>query len=196
MNTLAPSQPSQDITKSRRIGDLVWPGCDVLDVCRPIDVFFYAKYWLQRYGRICEPGYQCDIVAATPGPVKTTCGIELIATHSYCDMRDGLDTLVVAGGVDAELACKDYPALVEWGRATAPRVRRVASICSGAFILAAAGLLYHRRVTTHWLFSERLATAYPSIQVDSNLLFARDKLFAEAQKHPAAKKTATEFLPV
>ena len=106
-------------------------------------------------------------------------------------MRDGLDTLVVARGVDAELACKDYPALVEWVRATAPRVRRVASICSGAFILA-AGLLYHRRVTTHWLFSERLATAYPSIQVNSNLLFARDKLFAEAQKHPAAKKTATK----
>jgi hypothetical protein len=58
--------------------------------------------------------------------------------------------------------------------------------------IGGGGPLVSSAVTTHWLFSERLATAYPSIQVDSNLLFARDKLFAEAQKHPAAKKTATE----
>jgi transcriptional regulator GlxA family with amidase domain len=56
----------------------------------------------------------------------------------------------------------------------APRVRRMASICSGTFILAAAGLLHHRRVTTNWLFSDLLATAYPTIEVDSSLLFARD----------------------
>ncbi len=84
-----------------------------------------------------------------------------------------MDTLVVAGGEDAEQACKD-PFLVEWVRSMAPRVRRVASICTGAFILAAAGLLNHRRVTTHWMYSECLATAYPSIKVDSNLIFARD----------------------
>ncbi|MGO8844894.1 MAG: GlxA family transcriptional regulator [Methylocella sp.] len=173
MNTLAPIQPSQDITKSRRIGVLVWPGCDVLDVCGPIDVFFYAKYWLQRYGRTCEPGYQCDIIAATPGPVKTTCGIELIATHSYSDIEDGLDTLVVVGGAEAEQASMDPP-LVACARSMAPRVRRVASICTGAFILAAAGLLHQRRVTTHWGFSEALAVAYPSIEVDASLIFARD----------------------
>ena len=76
--------------------------------------------------------------------------------------------------INVEQACKDDPALVEWVRSMAPRVRRVASICTGAFILAAAGLLNHRRVTTHWMFSELLATAYPSIEVDSSLLFARD----------------------
>ena len=172
MNTLAPSLQSQDITKSRRIGVLVWPGCDVLDVCGPIDVFFYAKYWLQRFGRT-EPGYQCDITAASPGPVKTTCGIELIATHGYSDLEDGLDTLVVVGGADAEEASKD-PSLVKCARSMAPRVRRVASICTGAFILAAAGLLHQRRVTTHWMFSGLLARAYPLIEVDASLIFARD----------------------
>ncbi|MFZ3325869.1 MAG: DJ-1/PfpI family protein [Methylocella sp.] len=81
----------------------------------------------------------------------------------------------MAGSViSVEQACKD-PSLVECVRSMAPRVRRVASICSGAFILAAAGLLNHRRETTHWMFSELLATAYPSIQVDSNLLFARNE---------------------
>jgi transcriptional regulator GlxA family with amidase domain len=84
-----------------------------------------------------------------------------------------MDTLVVAGGEDVGPACKD-PFLVEWVRSMAPRVRRVASVCSGAFILAAAGLLNNRRVTTHWLFSELLAAEYPSIQVDSSLIFARD----------------------
>ena len=172
MNTLAPSLQSQDITKARRIGVLVWPGCDVLDVCGPIDVFFYAKYWLQRFGRT-EPGYQCDIVAASPGPVKTTCGIELIATHGYSDIEDGLDTLVVVGGAEAEQASMD-PSLVECVRSMAPRARRVASICTGAFILAAAGLLHQRRVTTHWMFAGLLARAYPSIDVDASLIFARD----------------------
>jgi transcriptional regulator GlxA family with amidase domain len=84
-----------------------------------------------------------DIIAATPGPVRTTCGIELIATHGYSDIGDGLDTLVVAGGAEAEQASDD-PSLVECVRSMAPRVRRVASICTGAFILAAAGLLHMR----------------------------------------------------
>jgi transcriptional regulator GlxA family with amidase domain len=172
MNTLAPSLQSQDITKSRRIGVLVWPGCDVLDVCGPIDVFFYAKYWLQRFGRT-ESGYQCDIVAASPGPVKTTCGIELIATHGYSDIEDGLDTLVVVGGAEAEQASM-APFLVECVRSMAPKARRVASICTGAFILASAGLLHQRRVTTHWMYSEALAVAYPSTEVDASLIFARD----------------------
>src|ERR1700740_3570902 len=139
MNTLVPTQPSQVLTRSRRIGVLVWPGCDVLDVCGPIDTFFYAAYWLPRFGRT-ETGYVCDIVAATPGPIRTTCGIELTATHGYSDLEDGLDTLIVAGGAEAEQASKD-PSLVEWVRSMAPRVRRVASVCTGAFILAAAGLL-------------------------------------------------------
>jgi len=174
MNMLAPSQPSQEITKFRRIGFLIYPNCEICDVCGPLDVFHFADYWLPRFGRTDEPGYQLVILAATPGPVRTHSGIEIVAAQSCYDIKDGLDTLIVSGGINVEEACKDDPALVEWVRAMAPRVRRVASICTGAFILAAAGLLNHRHVTTHWMFSEALATKYPSIQVDSNLLFARD----------------------
>ena len=173
MNTLAPSRTPKEITKSRRIGVLVWPGCNILDVCGPCDAFFHANHWLLRFGRTDEPGYQCDLVAAAPGPVWTTCGIEIVATHGYSDIRGGLDTLVVAGGAEAEQASED-PSLVECVRSMAPRARRVASICTGAFILAAASLLHQRRVTTHWLYSELLARAYPSIDVDASLLFARD----------------------
>lgn len=174
MKTSTLERSPQEISRSRRIGFLVYPDCEILDVCGPLDAFFYADAWLPRFGRSNEPGYKWDILAAEPGPVRTRCGVELVATEAYSDVADGLDTLIVTGGViSVEQACKD-PRLVEWVRSTAPRVRRVASICTGAFILAAAGLLHHRRVTTHWMFSELLETSYPSIEVDSDLLFARD----------------------
>jgi transcriptional regulator GlxA family with amidase domain len=99
--------------------------------------------------------------------------MEIVATHRYDEIADGLDTLVVVGGTGCEEASKD-PALVEWVRSIAPKTRRVASVCSGAFILAAAGLLHHRRATTHWMYSDLLAKAYPSIEVDASLIFIRD----------------------
>jgi len=174
MRTSLQNRPSQDINRSRRIGFLIHPNCEILDLCGPLDTFHYADYWLRRFGRTDEPGYQCIVMAATPGPFRTSCGLEIIATHAYSNIRDRLDTLVVVGGPYVEQLCKDDPTLVEWVQSTAPRVRRVASVCTGAFILAAAGLLHHRRVTTHWMYSQVLATAYPSIEVDSSLLFARD----------------------
>jgi len=174
MTTLPQNRPPQDITRSRRIGFLIYPGCEILDLSGPSDVFYWADSWLPRFGRAEEPGYQCQILASTPGPVQTISGIHVVATHSFHDVRDGLDTLLVVGGVtNVEQSCAD-PSLVDWVRSMAPRVRRVASVCTGAFILGAAGLLNHRRAATHWMFSDALATAYPSIEVDSSLLFARD----------------------
>lgn len=169
-----PDRPASEITRPRRIGFLIYPGCDIVDVCGPADAFFFADAFLPRFGRPSECGYECVILAATPGPVRTLCGLDLVATRSYRDVNDGLDTLVVAGGVVSVEQAGQDPLLVEWVRSMAPRVRRVASVCTGAFILGAASLLNHRRVTTHWMFSDTLAEAYPSIAVDSSLLFARD----------------------
>ena len=174
MNALNPFRSSQEITNLRRIGFLIYSNCEVCDVCGPLEVFHIADYWLPRFGKTSETGYQLIVLAATPGPVRTYSGIEIVATQSCYDIKDGLDTLVVAGGPDVEQFCNDDPALIEWVRSTAQRVRRVASVCTGAFILAAAGLLNHRRVTTHWMFSELFATLYPLVQLDFNLLFTRD----------------------
>jgi transcriptional regulator GlxA family with amidase domain len=174
MNTLVPTQPSPEIKKSRRIGILIYPGCDILDVCGPAEVFHWADVWLPRFGKTDKRGYHCHVLAATPGLVQTISGIEVVATHSFHDIEDGLDTLVVAGGVISGKQAGEDPALVEWVRSMAPRVRRLASVCTGTFILAAAGLLNDRRVTTHWMFSEALTTEYPSVQVDASLLFNRD----------------------
>jgi transcriptional regulator GlxA family with amidase domain len=174
VNTLARSQSSQQITNSRRIGFLVYPGCEILDVCGPYDVFFYADTWLSRFGRTNESGYQCLLIAAAPGLVRTKCGIEIAPTHTFDDVGDRLDTLVVAGGCMNVEEAREDPTLVDWVHSMAPRTRRVASICTGAFILAAAGLLDNRRITTHWMFSELLAATFPLVRVDANPLYCRD----------------------
>lgn len=173
MDTQLLTKPSLEAGHFRRIGFLVFPDCEILDVCGPFETFFFADHWLGRLGRTAAPGYQPIVIAANPGRIRTMSGMEIVATHSYRDISDGLDTLVVAGGLGVEQASKDE-ALVGWVRSTAPRARRVASICSGAFILAAAGLLHQRRVTTHWMFSDSLSAAYSSIEVDASRLFVRD----------------------
>jgi transcriptional regulator GlxA family with amidase domain len=173
MDTQASNQPPQDAARFRRIGFLVFPDCEILDVGGPFETFFWADHWLGRLGRNAELGYQTVVIAAAPGPIRSMSGMEVVANQSYTEITDGLDTLVVAGGFGVEQASKDE-ALVAWVRSIAPRTRRIASICSGAFILAAAGLLHHRRATTHWASSDLLAAAYPSIEVDASLLFVRD----------------------
>jgi transcriptional regulator GlxA family with amidase domain len=174
VNTLAPGQSTQEISKPRSIGFLVYPDCEILDVCGPYDAFYYADVWLTRLGRAKEPGYQPIIIAAAPGPIRTRCGIEIVPARSISDIGDSLDTLVVTGGFYSIEEAYEDPRLIEWVSSMAPRARRVASICTGAFLLAAAGLLNHRRVTTHWMFSDLLSSAFPLVDVDSSLLFARD----------------------
>ena len=166
-------QQVSEVTRVRRIAFLVYPDVELLDVSGPLDAFAYADYYLRAAGRVTEPGYEVLVVAASPGPVTTQCGLQIVATHGCERATERIDTLIAAGGIGVEGACAD-PALVEWLKATAPRVRRVASVCTGAFLLAAADLLHDRRVTTHWMFCERLATLYPSLQIDPDLIFVRD----------------------
>lgn len=173
MNTPLQNRGSPETNRSRKIAFLIYPDCEILDLCGPFDAFYYAHRGLLRLGRTEEPDYQCVILAAAPGPVRTKCGIEVIANCGYREIDSGFDTLIVAGGEGCEQVSRDAD-LVGWVKSMAPRVRRLASICTGAFILAAAGLLDHRRVTTHWMYSELLAATYPSIQLEPNLICARD----------------------
>jgi transcriptional regulator GlxA family with amidase domain len=162
-----------EFMRVRRIGFLVYPNIEVLDLCGPQDVFVYADRFTRTMGRTDEFGYEVLIIADKPGPVMTMSGIQITATHGLGEVVDDLDTLIVVGGIGVEQACAD-PALVDWVKKMAPRSRRVASVCSGAFLLAAAGLLNDRRVTTHWVYCEYLAATYPSLRVDPNLIFVRD----------------------
>jgi len=169
---------ARDVTRVRKIGFLVYPDMEILDLSGPLDAFFYADRHLRAMGRTDmgrtdEPGYETLVIAAQPGLVRTKCGLQVMATHGYADVTESLDTLIVAGSEVAEQACANV-ALVEWVKTMAPRSRRVAAVCTGAFILAAAGLLNNRKVTTHWGFSDRLAELFPSLRVEPNRIFVRD----------------------
>lgn len=165
--------PSLEDAHFRRIGFLAYPDFQSLDLSGPYEAFHWADLMLGVLGRTKAPTYQLLVIAEAIGPIRTMSGLEIVATSSYRDIVDGLDTLVVLGGTGCESASEDRP-LVEWVRSIAPKCRRIVSICSGAFILAAAGLLHRRRATTHWIYAERLAKAYPSIEVDASLIFVRD----------------------
>ncbi|MGJ0507281.1 MAG: GlxA family transcriptional regulator [Methylocystis sp.] len=167
------SQLSRADPHFRRIGFLVYPDFQSLDLSGPFEAFHWADLVLGVLGRARGPSYQPLVIAEAAGPVRTMSGLQIIATQSYHEIRDGLDTLVVMGGTGCEAASQDAP-LVAWVRSVAPATRRLVSICSGAFILAAAGLLHRRRATTHWMYADRLAKDYPSIDVDASLLFVRD----------------------
>ena len=168
-----PAEIAPDIARVRRIGFLVYPDIEAMDICGPSGAFAYADYYLREAGRTSEPCYEILVIAASPGLVRTQSGLQIAATHGCSQATQPLDTLIVVGGVGAEAASSDR-VLVEWLRAAAPRVRRLASVCTGAFLLAAAGLLRDRRVTTHWMFCDRLAELHPTLCIDPDLIFVRD----------------------
>jgi len=116
------------------------------------------------------------IVPAAPGKPSTSAGLDLVSTATESDLlaRDaGFDTLVVAGGEGARHRSEDA-AVQRLVRHLAPRSHRVVGVCTGAFILAVAGLLEGRRVTTHWRWSAELARRHPGLRVDPDPIYVRD----------------------
>ena len=114
--------------------------------------------------------YRLRVMANTAGPVTSSSGAQLIAEHLS---DDPLDTLIVAGGRGTREASACSKTLV-FIRTAVRQTRRIASVCTGAFILAAAGLLDGRRATTHWSRAAELARLYPQIHVESDRIFVRD----------------------
>ncbi|MEU0192155.1 DJ-1/PfpI family protein [Streptomyces afghaniensis] len=148
---------------SLRVVFVVFDGFQPLDLTGPHEVFHSAG-----------DDYVCEVVAPRAGPVRSVSGLLVHAGHGVADLGPaGIDTLVVVGGRGVDQARQDE-ALVSWIAAAAAGARRVASVCSGAFLLAAAGLLDGRRVTTHWAREEQLAREHPGVRVDCEPIFVRD----------------------
>lgn len=148
---------------TRRIAFVVYPGFQLLDATGPIAAFEIA-------GRL-EPGsYGLEVVAPEAGPVRSTSGVALCADG----LGDGpYDTIVVAGGEGSRTYATLGP-LHDWLRREAPRARRVTSVCTGAYVLAEAGLLEGRRVTTHWGSTDHFARRYPNVRLEPDRIFIRD----------------------
>jgi transcriptional regulator GlxA family with amidase domain len=171
---------SRDSRRIRRVVLVAFPDVQVLDVTGPLEVFANANRRLEALSDRRSPRYTIEIAAREAGPLRTMSGIELVAKSALRDVRGAIDTLLVAGGDGTRAAVQDR-ALVDFIRRTAPRARRVASICTGTFLLAKAGLLDGRRATTHWASCAALAESYPRIHVETDPIFVRDgKMWSSA----------------
>jgi transcriptional regulator GlxA family with amidase domain len=157
---------------TRRVVFVTYPGVTALDLVGPHEVFTAAAEVARRTGG--EPdAYRVEVAAAAAGPLRTTRGLVVVADRALASVRGPIDTLVVVGGEGAGRAATDA-ALVGWVARAARRSRRIASVCTGAFVLAAAGVLDGRRATTHWRSCDDLARRFPGVTVDPDPIFVRD----------------------
>src|SRR5882672_6562919 len=152
------------MSKRHRVFILAYEGCQLLDVTGPAAVFGAANE-----GR-GEPFYDLRIVSPDGGAVVSNSGVAIQSRR----IGGQPDTLLVAGGSRGLKAAMEHADLRRWLNKVAPKARRYGSVCTGAFVLAAAGLLDGKRVATHWASCERLARNFPALEVDADSLYVVD----------------------
>jgi|SRR5215469_1955515 len=165
-----PKYPRSSPNPVRVIDVLAYPAVQLLDVAGPVQVFASANNLVAEAGG--APPYRLRVVAQGGEGVTASAGVTL-AAGALTQAGEALDTLLVAGGEGAEAAAEN-PVLVDWVRQRAARARRVASVCTGAFLLAAAGLLDGRRAATHWKYCAKLAQRFPAVHVEPDPIFVCD----------------------
>ena len=160
----------------RSIVIVAFPGMQSLDVVGPFEVFASATQVAQHAGSSAV-GYDVSVVSTLGGVVSSESGLSIstvpLPSLASVAAAGGIDTLVLAGGMGVFEARHD-PDLMTWISAVTPHCRRVATVCSGTFLAAQAGLLHGRRVTTHWARAARLAEEFPSVIVDPDPIYVRD----------------------
>lgn len=162
---------------SRRIAMLAFEDAQVLDVMGPLEVFSRTSRWLIDNGKSNGSSYRVEIIGLKRGPFAVSSGLRLYADHGIAGVGAGIDTLMIAGGLGVAKFRAHAP-LIAWIRAQSRLVRRLASICTGAFLLAEAGLLDGRRATTHWNHCADFARSFPAIRVEPDTIFVRaDSLY-------------------
>jgi transcriptional regulator GlxA family with amidase domain len=155
-----------------RVAFFVYPGIQALDLSGPLELFARATRLL-RDERRSHPGYAPIVVGTEEGPIAGSSGFRFLPDTTFRDLRSGVDTLLVVGGMGIDKVVDD-PLVLEWLRKMSGRVRRLGSVCTGAFLLAEAGLLDGRTATTHWSRAGELARSYPRIQVEEDRIWVRD----------------------
>lgn len=156
---------------------LTYEGAHSIDTVGPLEVFATANSLSQERGG--PPLYRTVIVAPQAGPVRMGSGISIVADAAFASVRGRVDTLFVAGG-DFRGVILD-PALVGWVARMRLRSRRVCSVCTGAAILAEAGLLRDKRAATHWAYADLLAERYPEVEFDRDPIYLeQDGIYTSA----------------
>jgi len=157
----------------KRVGFFIYPGIQALDAAGPMDAF--AAAMVEDGKNQSKPGYEVLSLGFSTRPVRAECGL-FFKPQLTLASAPPMDTFVIPGGRgmrEGDTAAKLAPFL----KARAPKTRRIASVCTGVFGLAAAGLLAHRRVTTHWKFVRELARRFPDLAVDPDAIFVKDGPF-------------------
>ncbi len=165
-----PNNPRISPKRPLTVEILAYPAVQLLDVAGPLQVFATANELATMRGEASL--YAPRVVSAAAPVVTASAGLGLVAAP-LPRTRAALDTLLVAGGPGVHDAAND-PVVLKWVRARAKQSRRVASVCTGAFLLGAAGLLDGRRAATHWRSCAELARRFPAIRVEADPIFVRD----------------------
>ncbi len=152
---------------------LAYPGIQVLDVMGPLEVFARTSRWLKDRGRRRDDAYSVEILGLKRGAFRASSGLRIHADRRFDEAGPGIDTLLIAGGLGAE-RYRSHPSLLRWIRRQSRSVRRLASVCTGAFLLAEAGLLEGRRATTHWAACAEFAERYPLVRLEPDTLYVRE----------------------
>jgi transcriptional regulator GlxA family with amidase domain len=159
---------------SRRIAIIGYEGFQLLDVTGPAEVFAKANDFMPE---LAARPLHYEIVVASPdgGTITSSSGLALAGTVPLAALGSDIDTLLISGGPEGPVRrAAEATALLPWLAAQAPGIRRVASICTGAFLLGAAGLLDGRRATTHWSSTRLLETLLPRTEVVPDAIFVGD----------------------
>ena len=155
---------------ARTINVLAYPSVQLIDVTGPLQVFASANDLAVDAGN--DPPYVLQVVSPNGQAIMTSAGLE-IGTSPLPMAHAALDTLIVAVGQGVHAAAAN-PELVDWIAKKAGRARRIASVCTGAFLLASTGLLNGRRATTHWSYCDELARQFSDIHVERDPIFVSD----------------------
>ena len=166
---------NQSPSRTRRIIFVAAPGTEILDLVGPLQVFARASEIFVRQNPGASPIYSIEVVTTSPHrSFITNCGVRIMAHKTFRELRGNIDTLLVAGGSaieNDEIGAE----VIRWLKTIAGRIRRIGSVCTGAMLLARAGLLDGRRATTHWNWCEVLIRRAPRAHVDPDPIFVRDK---------------------
>src|SRR5437660_9694539 len=160
---------------TRRVAFVAAPGTEILDLVGPLQVFARAAEMFARENPGSTPIYSVEVISASAQrSLVTNCGVRITAHRTFREVRGKIDTVLVAGGNAIEQA-EINTDVVRWLRKMAGRIRRNGYVCTGAMLLAWAGLVDGRRATTHWNWCHILIKRAPRADVDPNPIFVRDE---------------------
>ncbi len=148
------------------------PNTSILDIAGPLEVFSKAADYINTYIQNIDETYTLHVLSITSSKiVRTSSGLPIVCEGTVKSIDYEVDTVLVAGNASEDMV---YPETLNWLSEHANTIRRVGSICAGAFILAKAGILNGRRATTHWRVCDKLARCYPEVKVESDPIFVKD----------------------